>query len=402
MLLASASAQTRRRIPKPSPATPTVGGVVAPRPIDGVDPLMPQPERGAANTPLRRLVEPAYADGVSSPSGADRPSPRVISNIVAVEPEPIPNEVRASAFLWQWGQFLDHDLDLTETTEDEAFPIVIPLGDPLFDPLRTGNVVMELFRSRYDPQSGIRLTNPRQQVNLVTSFIDASNVYGSELERTLAMRRHDGSGALLLSDRGLLMYNSPGMPNAGGKDDSFFLAGDVRANEQVGLTAMHTLFAREHNRLARLIRLAHPTLTGDAIFERARALVSAEMQVITYREFLPILLGPEALRPYEGFRPDVDPAVSNLFSTSAYRLGHSMLNDQLLRLERDGQPIPEGHLPLAEAFFAPERIEKEGGIEPFCAGSPRSGRGRSIRSSPAPCVTSSSARPAPAALIWSR
>jgi len=368
LLLTSASAQTRRRIPRPSPHIPTVGGERAPRPIDGVDPLMPQPERGAAHTPLLRLVEPAYADRVSAPAGADRPGPRTISNIVVDEPEPIPNEARASAFLWQWGQFLDHDLSLTETTEDELFPIPVPLGDPLFDPFRTGRAVIELFRSLHDPASGVGLAHPRQQINLITSFIDASNVYGSELERTLAMRRHDGSGALILSDRGLLMYNSPGMPNAGGKDDSLFLAGDVRANEQVGLTAMHTLFVREHNRLARLIRLAHPTLTGDAIFERARALVSAEMQIITYQEFLPALLGPDALRPYEGFRSDVDPSISNLFSTAAFRLGHSMLNDRLLRLDRDGQPIPEGHLPLAQAFFAPERIKKEGGIEPLLRG----------------------------------
>ncbi len=325
------------------------------------------PERGAANTPLLRLVEPAYADAVSAPSGSDRPNPRAVSNIVSVEPEAIPNEARASAFLWQWGQFLDHDLDLTETTEDEGFDIPIPMGDPLFDPGGTGSATMELFRSLYDPESG-RPGVPRQQVNLVTSFIDASNVYGSELERTLAMRRHDGSGALILSDGGLLMYNSPGMPNGGGKDDSLFLAGDVRANEQVGLTAMHTLFAREHNRLARLIRLTNPTLTGDAIFERARALVAAEMQVITYQEFLPILLGPDALRPYEGLATNVDASISNFFSTSAYRLGHSMLNEQLLRLQRDGQPIPQGHLPLAQAFFAPERVAEEGGIEPLLRG----------------------------------
>lgn len=367
-LTLSAQYPTRRRTPPASPAMPTAGTGGESRPVTGVDPAMPHPEQGAANTPLRRLVPSAYADRFAAPSGADRPNPRAISNIVAVEPGPIPNEARASAFLWQWGQFLDHDLDLTETGESEPFPIAIPAGDPWFDPRGTGAVVMELQRSVFDPATGTRVFNPRQQLNLITSYIDASNVYGSETERSLVMRRKDGSGALNLSERGMLMFNTPGMPNAGGDDDELFLAGDVRANEQVGLTAMHTLFAREHNRLARLIRSLDPSLDGDEIFARARSLVAAEMQVITYQEFLPLLLGPAALRPYEGFRADVDASVSNLFSTAAYRLGHSMLNDVLLRLDRDGQPISEGHLALAEAFFAPERLKNEGGVEPLLRG----------------------------------
>lgn len=329
---------------------------------------MPFPLRGAANTQLRRLVQPAYADGVAAPSGADRPNPRLVSNIVAAEPGPIPNEQGASSFLWQWGQFLDHDLDLTETAEDEPFSIPIPPGDPWFDPQGFGGVQMELHRSLFAPGTGTQPRNPRQQLNLVTSYIDASNVYGSELERSLVMRRKDGSGELNLGERGLLMRNTPGMPNAGGDDDTLFLAGDVRANEQVGLTALHTLFAREHNRLARIIRAAHSALDADGVFERARALVAAEMQVITYKEFLPALLGADALRPYEGFQPAVDASVSNLFSTVAYRLGHSMLNESLLRLDRSGAAIPAGHLPLAQAFFAPEKLEEEGGIEPVLRG----------------------------------
>ena len=364
----SAQISSQRRPPRSAPALPTAGSNGESRPVTGVDPAMPHPEQGAANTPLRRLVPAAYANGFSSPSGADRPNPRVISNIVAAEPGPIPNEARASAFLWQWGQFVDHDLDLTEVTAEEPWPIPVPAGDPWFDPEGRGDIVMGFQRSVFAPETGTRVFNPRQQLNLITAYIDASNVYGSETERSLVMRRKDGSGQLILSERGMLMLNTPGMTNAGGTDDSLFLAGDVRANEQLGLTAMHTLFAREHNRLARVIRLTDSSLDGDEIFSRARSVVAAEIQVITYQEFLPLLLGPEALRPYEGFLAGVDASISNLFSTAIYRVGHSMLNDKLLRLDRDGQTIPAGNLPLAEAFFAPERLMAEGGIEPLLRG----------------------------------
>jgi hypothetical protein len=147
-----------------------------------------------------------------------------------------------------------------------------------------------------------------------------------------------------------------------------FLAGDVRANEQVGLTAMHTLFVREHNRLAAEIAHSDPTLSGEAIYQRARALVAALMQAITYREFLPALLGRGTIRPYRGYDPEVDARIANAFSTAAYRFGHSAISPTLLRLGPDGDPIEHGPLSLREAFFSPDRLRQEGGIEPILRG----------------------------------
>ncbi|MFQ5459079.1 MAG: peroxidase family protein, partial [Myxococcota bacterium] len=139
-------------------------------------------------------------------------------------------------------------------------------------------------------------------------------------------------------------------------------------NEQAALTAMHTLFVREHNRLARLLRFFRPHLSGDEIYARARRIVGAEMQAITFNEFLPLLLGKGALTPYAGYDPAVDAGISNLFSTASYRFGHSLLSEQLLRLRKNGKPIAAGHLPLRDAFFAPARITDEGGIAPLLRG----------------------------------
>jgi len=136
----------------------------------------------------------------------------------------------------------------------------------------------------------------------------------------------------------------------------------------VALTAMHTLFVREHNRLADEIANRNPDFSGDEIYERARQIVGAQMQVITYEEFLPTLLGSGALASYNGYNPNVDPRISNLFSGAVFRLGHSMLSGTLLRLDANGNEIAEGHLPLRNAFFAPSRIVDEGGIEPLLRG----------------------------------
>ncbi len=92
------------------------------------------------------------------------------------------------------------------------------------------------------------------------------------------------------------------------------------------------------------------------------------MQVITYREFLPRLLGPDALPPYVGYDPTLNAGINNEFSTAAYRLGHTLLSPRLMRLDADGQAIAAGHLALRDAFFRPDRLVDEGGIEPVLRG----------------------------------
>lgn len=174
-------------------------------------------------------------------------------------------------YLWQWGQFLDHDIDLTDGVDPpEAEPIAVPAGDRFFDPAGTGNATIRFNRSIYDPNSGLGLGNPRQQINEISSFIDASNVYGSDLERSTALRVLDGTGRLKTSAGNLLPFNDEGFPNAGGSGDELFLAGDVRANEQAALAALHTLFVREHNRLVRKLARKHRGWDGERLFQKAR------------------------------------------------------------------------------------------------------------------------------------
>ncbi len=320
------------------------------------------------DTQLRRWLTPEYTDGVQALGGAERPSPRTISNIVNDQEQSIINSKNASDFLWQWGQFLDHDIDLTDGVNPaELANIAIPSGDALFDPDNTGNAEIPFNRSLYDVETGVDNTLPRQQLNEITGWIDASNVYGSDEERAHALRTNDGSGQLKVSAGNLLPFNEEGLENAGGSSNTLFLAGDVRANEQVGLTAMHTLFMREHNRLAQIIATEQPALSGEDIYQRARRIVMSEIQAITFNEFLPILLGRNALRPYKGYKPNVDARIANVFSTAAYRLGHSLLSTQLLRLDQQGNEVSEGHLALRDAFFAPYRLN-EGGIDPIMRG----------------------------------
>lgn len=328
--------------------------------IDGSGHNEANPDWGSTGEQLLRLATVEYGDGISSPAGEDRTSAREISNAVIAQAESTLNDRYLTDFIWLWGQFIDHDIDLTEGADPaESLPILVATGDPYFDPFSTGDQTIALSRSMYDTTTGTDESNPRQQINAITAFIDGSVIYGSDEDRAAALRTFEG-GLLATSEGDLLPFNDAGLANAGGTSASLFLAGDVRANENVALTSMHTVWVREHNYWASRIASSDATLSDEAIYSQARSIVTAELQAITFNEFLPALLGTDAISPYEGYDETVNPGIMNVFSTALYRLGHSLLSSELQRIEADGSVIDAGNLPLASAFFSPQEIQANG------------------------------------------
>lgn len=343
------------------------------RSFDGSGNNTSDPLDGASFQPFRRLSAPDYADGIGAMAGSLRNSARAVSNHVAAQDASFPNPYGTSDYLWQWGQFIDHDLGLGDAiaSDDRSFDIPVPTGDRWFDPAAQGGKTIRFDRAIIDPASGTDLSNPRAPINEISSWIDGSMVYGSGEERAKALRTFDGTGRLKTSRGDLLPFNSDGLPNANGPapdPTQLFLAGDVRANEQVGLAVMHTLFVREHNRWAKRIRQGRPYHSGDDVYHAARRMVIAQIQIITYEEFLPALIGPDAIGPYQGYSPgDADVPVE--FAGAAYRLGHTLINKDLLRLDRRGREIRDGHLALRDAFFnAPQILKRRNDLDPFLRG----------------------------------
>ncbi|MCY4619433.1 MAG: peroxidase [Chloroflexi bacterium] len=340
-----------------------------PRSIDGYGNNRLFPQVGMAEREFLRVAGVSF-DYAMTAGLPERPDPRAISNALLAQPESLPSSVLVTDMFWQWGQFLDHDMTLTPENFDDPLAMPVPIGDPVFDPFRTGRQTIEFVRSRFLPETGVSVDQPREQFNKLTAFLDASNVYGSSLFRSMALRTNDGTGRLKTSGDGRFMpYNVDRLENdngnvrfAGHRD--LFLAGDIRANEQVGLTSIQTLFVREHNRLAGLIAAEQSDLTGQEIYELARKIVGAQVHAITFHEFLPLLLGPGAIEPYTGYDPTVDPTIAMEFSTAAYRIGHTLLSPMLMRIDDDGEQFA---LSLADAFFTPSLVT-EYGISGFLRG----------------------------------
>ncbi len=349
------------------------------RPIDGMGTNQINPEWGSATSSFMRLTTPDFSDGYSTPGGTDRPNPRIISLALGAQDEFIPNEKNLSDFIWGWGQFIDHDINLNDDHPTDFLPIVVPTGDPHFDPDAIGGVEIPMRRSLFDPNSGTDPSNPRIHVNELTSFIDASSVYGVTEDRMNWLRTFS-DGKLKTSAGNLLPFNTidgelnspydtdaPFMLVDGVSfSDKLYVAGDIRANEQPGLTCFHTLFVREHNRLCDEIKADNPTWSDDEIFYYARKMVGAYMQAITYEEWLPSM-GFD-LDPYSGYDNTVNPSIFNLFSAAAYRFGHTMVNGRLLRFDENGDTLSYGSINLRDAFFNTTIIHEQGGIEPFFRG----------------------------------
>ena len=226
------------------------------RSYDGTGNNISNPIWGSAGIALRRKGTSDYKDGSSSLAvrGSSNPNPRVVSNSICTMVENNKNEFKLSDMIWVWGQFLDHEVDLTPDNSSE--PEYIITETKLNDP-------NELYPSKtifFNRSKSTLNSDPREQLNVISSYVDATNVYGYDSERAHSLRRLDGSGKLKTSladnNEVLLPYNVNNLTNAslpGMIPSNLFLAGDIRSNENIVLTAMHTLFVREHNRLCDII-----------------------------------------------------------------------------------------------------------------------------------------------------
>src|SRR5438552_3759704 len=122
---------------------------------------------GAAGITLFREMPAQY--GPSDPSGAmggvNRPSARAISNAVIDEPVTQFNTRQLSTLVYQWGQFLDHDMSATPGGTTEYVPIPLPKDEVIF----TEDI--PFYRSEFQIVNN-GFSSQRQQLNLITSFID--------------------------------------------------------------------------------------------------------------------------------------------------------------------------------------------------------------------------------------
>ncbi|MEU6151823.1 peroxidase family protein [Actinosynnema sp. NPDC047251] len=300
--------------------------------LDGSGNNVAHPEWGRAGGVYPRVAPARYADGIGAPVAG--PNARRISNRVFDDRDQnLFSPRRVSQWSTAWGQFVDHTFGLRASSPEGA-PIPFDNADPA-ERFTNDFGIVPFSRSRAATGTGV--TTTREQPNTIGSYIDAYAVYGGTPQRLEWLREGpvDGdltnNGARLLLPGDLLprqdargdAASAPPMDSALGASPRLAVAGDIRANENISLLAVQTLFAREHNRIVSLL----PAWLGEEQrFQLARRVVIATQQHITYQGFLPGL--GVRLAPYRGYDPTVDAGLGNEFATVGYR-AHSMIGDEI-------------------------------------------------------------------------
>ncbi|KAL3886205.1 hypothetical protein ACJMK2_026214 [Sinanodonta woodiana] len=321
---------------------------------------------GRSFTPFERMM-PAFYDSFDQPrqtSVYNEPLPlaRTISSQFHVESVLGDLMLDLSHMAMEFGQFLSHDIqrnalsadniigydgsriDCCQTNRgDPCFLIKIPSDDPYYS--QFNRICMNFVRAVATPNLDCSM-GQRQQLNQNTHYIDGSQIYGSDVATSKSLRTFVGGKLQTGAD--------PNIPNLLPKDinndancqlplaDSnvkCFLAGDVRVNQHPGLISLHTIFMREHNKIAAGLSALNNGWSDQIIYDEARKIVGAILQHITYKEFLQAILGDTIMTSYglkpftrgyfNGYDSSVNPAIKNEFSTAAFRFGHSMVHDSL-------------------------------------------------------------------------
>ena len=364
------------------------------RSADGSCNNLREPRYGMADTSLNRIMVPEYGNGVDalrrSVTGAPLPSARLLSTKLATD---LRNTDQKHTYITMtFGQFVDHDITHSPimkrddnrdidccrsggTTDEDKFcaPIDIPASDPFF---RGRSRCMNLVRSVPAPDLDCKVKY-RDQVNQITHWLDASNIYGSDLEEQRSVR--SGRGGRLQSVGGP-DPDSPLLPNDNQNScvvGRCFRAGDGRVNENPMLSVMHTMFMREHNRVAANLLSLNPGWSDEKVFQEAKKFVTAEYQHIVYNEWLPAIVGKKYMNLFglypkssgysNDYDPSIDPRITNEFSTAAFRFGHSLI-PSLINVYNSVRNSVKESFELKDSFNKPALLRLPGMVDGLVAG----------------------------------
>ncbi len=276
------------------------------------------------------------------------PSAREVSNKLMSTWSPRRSERLTDLFTY-FAQLIDHDIIrfVMPRSQAEQFPILVPKDDRQF----SGPTLPFKRLKKFVTRKGM---SPK---NELSAFIDASLVYGTT-ERTLLEIRNATDGCKLNTGEDNML------PFLKSSIDGKFLAGDPRVNENILLASLHTLWMREHNLLCTELTASFPKWSSERRFQEARKILGAELQKVTYEEWIPAILGPDLFPPYTGYNKSLDSRTSLIFAGATFRIGHVLVNDAIVIKPRNGS---ETHLGVEQTLFSTTNL-LHWGLDPVIRG----------------------------------
>uniref|UniRef100_A0A672ITG5 Dual oxidase n=1 Tax=Salarias fasciatus TaxID=181472 RepID=A0A672ITG5_SALFA len=303
--------------------------------FDGWYNSLGHPRRGVAGSRLVRLVPAQYWDGVLQPVHEPLlPNPRALSRVLTAGTPGLPSTRNRTVLALFFGYHVAFEIFNSRAPgcPPEFMNIAVPRGDPVFDPSATGKALLPFQRGPWDKESGQSPSNPRTPVNLVTSWIDGSSIYGPSTSWSDSLRSF--SGGLLASGsewnmprkggERSRMWSAPDPSTGEHRPEGLYELGNAWANENVFTAAEGIIWFRYHNYVASKLHRENPAWSDERLFQNARKIVVATFQNIALYEWLPAYLNDKKLPPYPGYQKFVDPGISPEFEAAAIRFGITM------------------------------------------------------------------------------
>ncbi|WP_225887931.1 peroxidase family protein [Myxococcus xanthus] len=255
------------------------------RAADGTYNDLSNPRMGAAGTRFGRNVPLENAWPEPEPALLE-PSPRVISNRLLARQSFVP-ATSLNLLAAAWIQFMTHDW-FDHGSPKRGGEFKVPL-----DKERGDSWSEDPMRIRRTPEDPTRIPGakdgPPTYINQHSQWWDASQIYGSNEEETRALRCTDDEDGG--QRRGKLILVGEGMEAQLPVDPNTHLQkSGVTHNWWIGLSLLHTTFAKEHNAIVDRLRLEFPDWDGDRLFHTARLINTALMAKIHTIEWTPAIL----------------------------------------------------------------------------------------------------------------
>ncbi|MCP9262356.1 hypothetical protein DINM_005627 [Dirofilaria immitis] len=357
------------------------------RTIDGTCNNIVQSNWGAIGMPMQRIIEPFYADGVdelraSIVDGSELPNVRYLSNLFFVK-KYLP-KLQVNMLVAFWAHFVYTDLVHVESIQLLNAILGMQINcdtknNPDFNDFLN---CIPYMRTAPAPRSKCEL-GPREQVNQVTSFLDASVIYGSTIQQARALRTFR-NGLLLTSSNSLnqnmpptidLFYSILRTTAESHLSTKYysFTSGSDRINFLQLVTVLHIIWIRQHNRIATNLKTINPRWSDEQLYQESRRIVIAQLQHITYNEFLPMLISKEnwlkfRLQPQsygysKEYNPSVNPTAINTYAAVVGQFFFTMFGKNIALYQDDNIKVLER--PLNEYFTLILQIGRDHGIPPY-------------------------------------
>lgn len=278
-------------------------------------------------------------------SGDELPLPRTIINgVLRPLQRPVLKQV-PNLLAAMFGQYIAHDVGSkkdsvgtiacctadrsaalpVEQQDKSCMPIIIPKNDPDFGVKFPSFGCMSIGIVRSANSTAGNFNTPADQLNQVTGFLDNSPLYGSKEEDMRSLREFKGGRMITNSD------------NILPERDGVYFLGDNRLNQTPQLAIIHSIYLREHNRIAGILGKLNHNWSDTKLFEETRRIVIAQYQHIIFNEWLPRFLSPEIMdliRSPLGLNYH-ETSTYNEFNHAVFRMFHTALPNEIQFIAQD-------------------------------------------------------------------